>query len=248
MPDAALLVFAKVPEAGAVKTRLAPPLTLGAAAALYAAFLADALTAFAAPGAFGVDVDVRLHLAPSDAPLPAGLVPDGVSVHTQRGHGLGARMASAIAEAFAAGYGRAVITGTDHPTLPLAFVADAFRALAGPPQGPPTVVLGPSDDGGYYLIGLDRPLPSLFEMTYSHAGVFEATRARAAEAGARTVVLPPGYDVDDGAGLVRLITEWRAGASVGPKTAAALARLEESGLGGVSQLHVPSAPRPGRTA
>lgn len=225
MPDAALIVFAKVPEPGAVKTRLAPPLSLEGAADLYGAFLADALAAFAAPGAFGdgVDVAVRLHLAPSDAPLPAGLVPDGVTVHTQRGDGLGARMAQAFAEAFAAGYDRVVIIGTDHPTLPLSSVGDAFRALA----APSTVALGPSDDGGYYLLGLNRPFPSLFEMTYSHAGVFEATLARAVEAGARPVVLPPWYDVDDAASLARLVAAWRGGAPVGPQTAAALARLTE---------------------
>ena len=216
-----LLVFAKVPEAGAVKTRLTPPLAPADAARLYAAFLGDALAAFAAPGAFGVpDLTVRLHLAPSEAALPPGLVPDSISIHTQRGAGLGERMAAAFDEAFAAGGRRADVIGTDHPTLPLALVGDAFRALA----VPGTVALGPSDDGGFYLLGLDRPRPDLFAgMTYSHAGVFAGTHARAARAGAPVTVLPPWYDVDDAASLARLVGEWRAGAAVGARTAGVLA-------------------------
>lgn len=216
-PRAALVVFAKVPVAGAVKTRLVPPLTPAGAADLYTAFLADALAAFAAPGA--LDADVRLCLAPSGVPMPAGIVPRGVSVHTQQGDGLGARMAAAVADTLAAGYGRVVIVGTDHPTLPLARLRDAFAALA----APGTVVLGPSDDGGFYLLGLDRPRPALFEMTYSHAGVFAETRARAD--GAPVHVLPAWYDVDDAASLARLAAEWQAGVPVGVRTAAALARL-----------------------
>ena len=256
MTDCALVVFAKVPAAGAVKTRLVPPLTPDDAAALYAAFLADALAAFATPGAFGVEVDVRLCVAPSAVAMPAGIVPEpapaqagGVSVHAQRGDGLGARMQAAVADALTAGYGRVVVIGTDHPTLPLAFVGDAFVGLT----EPSTVVIGPSDDGGFYLVGMNGPFPSLFEMTYSHAGVFAETLARAAEAGARTVVLPPGYDVDDGASLARLVAEWRAGVAVGRRTEAMLARLVEAGVipgaprPGTARLG-PSAPRPGRTA
>ena len=248
MPGSALVVFAKVPAAGAVKTRLAPPLSLGAAAALYEAFLGDALAAYAAPGAFGplgggAEPAVRLALAPSVVPLPAGLVPDRVAVHAQSGPGLGARMRRASDRAFDAGYDRVVIIGTDHPTLPLAFVGEAFRALA----EPRTVALGPSDDGGYYLVGLNAPLPSLFEMAYSHPGVFEATLARAAEAGARAAVLPPWYDVDDAAGLARLVAEWRAGVAVGQRTAAALARLAET-FPEIGAGTYPGAARPERAA
>ena len=222
MARSALVVFARVPVAGTVKTRLAPPLTLAGAARLYTAFLADALASFAAPGA--LDADVRLYLAPSDVPMPDGIVPDAVSTHTQHGDGLGARMAGAVAETLASGYGRAVVVGTDHPTLPLAHVRDAFRALA----EPGTVVLGPSVDGGFYLIGMDRPHPSLFEMTYSHAGVFAETRTRATAAGARTTILPPGVDVDDGPSLARLVAEWQAGVPVGSRTAAALGHITDS--------------------
>ena len=213
----ALVVFAKVPAPGRVKTRLTPPLAPADAADLYAAFLGDALEAFA-----GLGVAVRLYLPASPDAMPDGIVPAGVSRHRQHGDGLGARMDAALTETLAAGAARAVVIGTDHPTLPLARVAEAFRALA----SPGTVVLGPSDDGGFYLLGLDRPRPALFAgMAYSHADVFAETRARAVADGAALCVLPPGYDVDDAAGLARLVAEWRAGADVGRRTAALLPRI-----------------------
>jgi rSAM/selenodomain-associated transferase 1 len=220
---AALLVFAKVPAAGAVKTRLVPPLTAEEAAALYEAFLADALAGYAAPDAFGEPVAVRLYLA-GEAPAPPGLVPPRVRVHRQRGDGLGARMQRAFAEAFVAGYGRVVVVGTDHPTLPRGCLAEAFGAL----HTPRTVALGPSDDGGYYALGLnDRAFgeAGLFAMRYSHGAVFDETHRRARAAGARVVLLPPWYDVDDADGLRRLAAEVRRGGAVPPKTAARLAAL-----------------------
>ena len=220
---AALVVFAKVPEAGAVKTRLVPPLTAAEAAALYDAFLRDALADLAAPDAFAEPVAVRLYLAGEAAP-PGGLVPPGVSVHRQRGDGLGERMRRAFVETFAAGFGRVVVVGTDHPTLPLAFLGEAFRAL----RAPLTAVLGPSDDGGYYALGLNDLAAGgadLFAMRFSHGAVFADTLARVAASGAQPVVLPPWYDVDDGASLRRLVAAWRAGEAVPPRTEASLRAL-----------------------
>ena len=220
---AALIVFAKVPKAGGVKTRLAPPLTAVEAAALYDAFLRDSLARYAVPGALGEAVAVRLYLAGAEALAPEA-VPAGVSLHRQRGDGLGARMQRAFVETFAAGFGRVVVVGADHPTLPPAFLGEAFRAL----EAPRTVALGPSDDGGYYALGLnDLPFgaPGLFAMRYSHGGVFEETLARALSAGLDAVVLPPWYDVDDAAGLRRLAADWRGGADVPPRTAASLKAL-----------------------
>jgi len=217
---AALIVFAKVPVAGGVKTRLVPPLTSSEAAALYDAFIRDSLSAYTAPDAFEEPVVVRFYLAGDEEP-PPGLVPDGVGVHRQRSAGLGARMQRAFVETFAAGYGRAVVVGTDHPTLPAAFLAEAFRAL----RAPRTVALGPSADGGYYALGLNDVVPGLFEMAYSHGAVFDDTLHRALDAGANAVVLPPWYDVDDVGGLRRLAAEGRA---VPPRTAAALGALLEA--------------------
>ena len=219
----ALLVFAKVPRPGRVKTRLSPPLTPVQAAELYDAFLRDALDRYQAWSRQS-GAEVRLHLAGA-ARVPDGLVPDGVEVLPQRGDGLGARMLLAFVQAFAAGHDRAVVVGTDHPTLPVAFFDAALSAL----DDPLTAVLGPSDDGGYYLLGLNDVAPDLFDMRYSHPDVFADTLDRVMELDMTPVVLPPHYDVDDGAALARLAGEWRGGADVGPRTARMLETFDESG-------------------
>ncbi len=218
----ALLVFAKVPEPGAVKTRLAPMLGDTGAADLYAAMLADALAVYADLG-----VAVRLCLAPGadgapPPPMPDGIVPDGVTVHAQRGATLGARMLAAFLDAFAAGAHRAVVIGTDHPTLPPEFVALAFEHL----DAPRAVTLGPAADGGYYLLGMRDLAPALFAgMTYSHPDVLADTVARAAADDRAVTLLPPWYDVDDGDGLARLRRDLAADPAVAPRTRAALVAL-----------------------
>ncbi len=199
MNHAALIVFAKVPEPGKVKTRLTEFLTPAQAAGLYAAFLADALAQYTALG-----VAVRLYLGPTQAPMPAGIVPATTTIHTQVGADLGARMSHAFLETFLAGYQRAVIIGTDHPTLPSAFISEAFKSLV---EDPYSIVIGPSEDGGYYLLGMNEFYPQVFEdMTYSHRGVFKETLDRADSSGAGVVsVLPPWYDVDTPDELTRLV-------------------------------------------
>lgn len=196
----ALIVFAKAPVPGQVKTRLTPMLSEAAAARLYAAFLRDALDQYAA-----LEADVRLYWSGPEPDVPpdvqAGLMLDGVASLVQRGDGLGARMQGAFLETFAAGYERVVIVGTDHPTLPSAFITRAFEAL----REPLAVALGPSEDGGYYLLGMNEFYPQLFSgMRYSHGAVFEETLARAGETGAALTVLPPWYDVDTPEALGRL--------------------------------------------
>ena len=210
---------------GQVKTRLSPPLSQEEAALLYEAFLGDALEVYAAADAFGLDesVVVRLYLAGAES-RPGAFAQGSITTHRQKGDGLGPRMLRAFAETFAAGYERIVIIGTDHPTLPPAFVGEAFRALS----EPFTVVLGPSTDGGYYLLGLNELYAPLFEMEYSHGSVFEHTLERAIEEGARPVVLPEWYDVDDMGSLQRLVHEWREGASIPSRTEFALKVLLEA--------------------
>lgn len=206
---AALVVFAKLPEPGTVKTRLTTLLTPTEAAQLYEAFLHDSLDAYAQ-----LDADVRLYLAPSDCPVPEEFTPDGVSMHTQRGDGLGARMLNAFVETFVAGYERVFIIGTDHPTLPLVFVERGFEELL----TPLSIVLGPSDDGGYYLLGMNEVYPQLFEgMAYSHPDVFAQTLERAESTGAAVSVLPSWYDVDTPDALRRLVADLAAGAVSEPR-------------------------------
>ena len=219
MNGPALIVFAKAPEPGRVKTRLCPPLTPVQAADLYAAFLGDALDAYAQ---FGREegVAVRVFLKGVPAAI-VHLVPSGVSVHQQNGAGLGPAMFNAFMQTFAAGYDTAVVIGTDHPTLPLDFVRLAFQSI----EAPMSCAVGPSSDGGYYLLGTGELTSSLFDMEYSHDGVFDATVQAALDAGLETVVLPTHYDVDDASSLERLLAERRDGAPVGPRTALALDTL-----------------------
>ena len=214
----ALIVFAKTPEPGRVKTRLTSFLHPGEAAVLYEAFLADALAQYQQ-----LDADVRLYASPGGAPFPSSLVPDGVSLHRQEGAGLGDRMQRAVLDSFAAGYHAAVIVGTDHPTLPSAFVDAAFDALA----QPLALTIGPSEDGGYYLIGMNDFYPEVFEdMTYSHAHVFDDTLDRAGRTRATITVLPVWYDVDTPGDLQRLVDDLPACEAPLRRTRAAVADLD----------------------
>ncbi|MEP0545310.1 MAG: TIGR04282 family arsenosugar biosynthesis glycosyltransferase [Rhodothermales bacterium] len=217
--EPALIVFAKVPEPGTVKTRLTSLLTEAEAARLYDAFLRDALDAYR-----GLGVAVRLYLGPSIHAAPEGLVPGGVSLHAQRGDGLGERMLNAFVETFVAGHDRAVVIGTDHPTLPLAFVAQAFEELA----SPFATVIGPSDDGGYYLLGMNEVYPQLFEgMDYSHPDVFADTLQRAHTTPAAISILPTWYDVDTPAALERLAADLDREPGGASKTREVMAELRE---------------------
>lgn len=208
--DQALLLFAKVPRAGDVKTRLTPVLTPAEAARLYTAFLRDTLRQVRR-----LDADVRLYLAP---PLPdAGLdgIPSDVSVYEQQGASLGPRMKRALRETLDAGTERVLVMGSDHPTLPASFLRRAFQAL----RAPRTVCLGPTEDGGFYLVGMNAYYPQLFEdMTYSHPAVFSDTLARAARTDAQITILPPWYDVDTPQDLDRMRDDLEQGATDAPNT------------------------------
>lgn len=199
-PTNALLTVAKRPAPGRTKTRLTPPLTPEQASALYECLLRDTL-----------DLMRRVpNVQPAIAFLPSGergyfeaLAPD-FDLVLQEGDDLGARLDNALARALDAGYQRAVIMNSDGPTLPLDCLTRAFDALANGAD----VVLGPADDGGYYLIGLRRPEPRLLrEVRMSTPDVLADTLAIAARERLRVELLPAWYDVDDAASLARLRAE-----------------------------------------
>ena len=193
MRRSALIVFARPPVAGKVKTRLTSLLTAQEAADLYAAFLQDALKQYGATNA-----DIRLYLTEAQE-LSFSLL--GASCHLQVPGALYVKMASAFQETFALGYETVVIIGTDHPTLPDAYLQAAFEALS----APPAVVVGPTDDGGYYLLGMTRYYGELLhDMTFSQLDVSANTLRRARLTDARVVTLPTWYDVDFPADLQRL--------------------------------------------
>jgi hypothetical protein len=204
MPSSsALIVFAKEPSPGDVKTRLTEggAVSEEEACRLYEAFLSDALQQYTDFAASYGDLKVRLYWSGDlDAALDRAL--DGVTVHEQRGADLGERMATAFRETLRGAADRAVVIGTDHPSLPSSRLSEAFDSL----NEPGRLVIGPSTDGGYYLLGMHGYVPEVFDdMTYSHPHVFHNTLRRAAQTEGEVVVLPEWYDVDTPAALRRLL-------------------------------------------
>ena len=191
-------IVAKAPQVGEVKTRLCPPLSPAEAAALSAAFLEDTVDLVrGCRGARGAFV-----FTPADRePYFAGLAPEFLRV-AQQGPDLGARLQHAFAALFATGATAVIALGADAPTLPIASIAEALRRLA---DEHVDAVLGPSDDGGYYLIGLRRPQPPLFDgIAWSTPAVRDQTMAAASAAGLTVSLLPAWFDVDTAADLERL--------------------------------------------
>jgi hypothetical protein len=187
----ALIIFAKAPEPGQVKTRLSPPLTSDQAARLHEAFVLDGVRA---TDRLPASITRWLACAPSSQhPFFERLARRGrLRRLTQTGDTLGDRMASALRQALEAGATRAVLIGTDVPTLPPAVITDAFAQLRRA-----DVVLGPACDGGYYLVGVARRVPPIFDrITWSRPTVLEATLARINALGLRGRLLPFWYDVD----------------------------------------------------
>src|ERR1051325_4642919 len=161
----AAAVMAKAPIAGAVKTRLVPFLSAGAAAELARALLIDQLNHLSAIES----ADLYLAFSPHSAgPAMRQLAPARFELIPQTGGDLGARMENIFATLFAKGHERIVLIGADLPPVPLDYFAAAYDYLDG---GDARAVLGPSRDGGYYLLGLNRRAPELFsEMTWRQIG------------------------------------------------------------------------------
>jgi rSAM/selenodomain-associated transferase 1 len=205
--DARLIVMARHPAPGRVKTRLAATLGAERTCALYRAFVLDLAGRLDA-----LPYDVTWAYWPSTAPF-ATLLP-GAHCRPQRGGDLGERMANAVAECG----GPAVVIGADAPHVPAARLEEAVEALAGAAD----LVLGPADDGGYYLIGLRAPTPALFAgVAWGTPRVLAETLARAG--GLRTRLLEPCFDVDTPADLARLSGLLARGDVALPRTAALLA-------------------------
>jgi uncharacterized protein len=188
---ALLIIFAKEPRPGQVKTRLSPPLSPEAAAQLYHRFIQDILDEMArVPG-------VRLAVAfspPTAQDFFSRLAPPGTNLFPQEGADLGERMARAFARSFAAGFGPVLLRGSDVPDLPAAVVSEAQAVLA---SGQAQVVLGPATDGGYHLVGLTEPQPALFQgPVWSSSTVLTDTQRLARQLGLRVHLLPPWPDID----------------------------------------------------
>ena len=193
-----LVVFVKHPTPGAVKTRLVPALGAETAAALYRALVEHVLAATSPQRG---EYERLVFFAPQQATQAMRRWLVGVQLRHQAGEGLGERLTDAVARAFRRGAGRVAVIGSDAPWLTRADVTAAFAALDAA-----DVVLGPAEDGGYYLLALRAPQPSLFEgIAWSSPRVLEQTLARARAAGLGVARLASRRDLDT---LEDLRAEW----------------------------------------
>lgn len=198
----ALVIFAKAPIVGQVKTRLCPPLSLEEAKELYRCFLLDTV----ARASRLAGVQVCLAFTPDESePLFREFLPTSLQYFPQRGVSLGEREANVFADLLQLGFSRIVLIGGDIPTLPFSHLQEAFSLLA---DSRNDAVLGPSEDGGYYLIGARAFHPELFEhITWSTSTVLAETLAQARRAGLRIVQVPAWYDVDSEEDVKQLVEE-----------------------------------------
>ncbi len=193
-----LVVFAKSPQPGSVKTRLCPPFTPDEAADLYRCMLADVLDE-SARAAVALDLEAILAVDPPAARAAlAAEAPRGFRALAQGGADLGARMTRVARETAAAGARLAVLRGSDSPALASSTIREAVEALVAA-----DVALSPDRDGGYGLVALGpRALfaglgrPSLFSHPMSTPTVLSDTRAQAARLGLRSCTITPGFDID----------------------------------------------------
>jgi uncharacterized protein len=198
----ALMVVAKQPAPGQTKTRLTPALTGEQASALYECFLLDTLAIIRAARAQLAFTPIIAYLPPEGEGYFRRIAPD-FELLLQEGNDLSERLYHATSHYLTQGYDRVVIMDSDSPSLPVAHVVEAFTALDGA-----DISLGGCDDGGYYLIGLKEPAPSLFlTVTMSTDHVTADTLDRAAQAGLSAHLLPIHYDIDYVSDLRRLAEE-----------------------------------------
>jgi len=200
-----LVVFAKAPRPGTVKTRLCPPLRPEQAAELYACMLDDVLETSAA-ACRELHLAALLAVHPPDAVAELAARAPGFHVLAQRGADLGERMEAAAAEAAGRLPGAVLLRGSDSPALSLEAIRAALAALASA-----DLVVAPGADGGYDLIALAAPAPGLFRHPMSTSSVLDDTLAAARARGLGCQVLPfQTFDLDTPPDLARLAAARRA--------------------------------------
>ncbi|MBL8959781.1 MAG: TIGR04282 family arsenosugar biosynthesis glycosyltransferase [Gemmatimonadetes bacterium] len=211
LPGDRVVVFARAPESGRVKTRLAATVGDARALAIYVQ-LAERVTRAVAMGPWALEI----RCAPDEAaPSVATWLGRRDGVVPQGGGDLGARLTRAMFDHFASSTGRLVIIGTDCPAVDAQVIQHAFAALAGA-----DVVFGPALDGGYYLVGSGRHAPAIFDgVPWSASDTLEVSLRRARAAGYRVAELDPLRDIDTE-------EDWAAWASA---TTAEAARAQRTG-------------------
>ncbi|MES2392679.1 MAG: TIGR04282 family arsenosugar biosynthesis glycosyltransferase [Acidobacteriota bacterium] len=191
----ALAVMAKAPRAGKVKTRLAPVLGFEGSAAINVCFLRDTTRNIAEVSEGGRAAGLVCYTPVGEEEAFDGLLPAEFALIAQRGDAFGERLLAAAEDILSCGFGAVCLIDSDSPTLPGECLRAAVDALM---REGDRVVVGASDDGGYYLIGLKRAHAAVFErIAWSTGSVYAETLERAKDAGLDVVELPVWYDVDD---------------------------------------------------
>jgi uncharacterized protein len=209
----AILVFAKAPRPGLVKTRMTPPFSPSEAAEFYACLLDDVLeTTAESARRLGLDAVVAVHPAEACAEI-ARRAPPIFRVVAQCGQDLAQRMRWAVSEAAAGGFSPVLLRGSDSPTLGPSTIEEALATLK-----KMDVVISPDLDGGYNLIGLRTPAPALFDHPMSTGSVVADTLASTSRLGLQARVLAGGFDLDTAADLRWLAEARRSGTPPCPRT------------------------------
>lgn len=215
-----LVIMAKAPRPGAVKTRLTRSLSLEAAAELYCCFLEDTVALACSLS----DVQVAILCPASDVRELSRFARGAVEVVPQTGDGLAAGLTSVFAHFTARGPQRVVAFNSDSPHLPASILEAAFESL-----GAHEVVVGPTHDGGYYLVGATAAHPTLFDSDgMGTKSALDALLARARGLQLSVAFTVPFYDVDVEGDLTRLAAELRLAPRRAPRTSAWLDKWERS--------------------
>ena len=199
-----LVVVAKAPVPGEVKTRLIPHFSPEEAADLYRCFLQDRIKEIGKLKG----IDLAVAFTPADArDTFARITSNGFKLFAQKGENLGQRLNNVFLAKLARGYDAVSIIDSDTPDLPGSIVEQSFQSLM---SDGVDAVFGPCDDGGYYLVGMRRPHPELFQdIPWSTPAVLTITLERAARLGIRTKLLPGWNDLDTFEDLVDFYAKHR---------------------------------------
>jgi rSAM/selenodomain-associated transferase 1 len=208
----ALVLMAKAPREGEVKTRLIGVLSPSQATDLYCNFLRDTFALMEEVWHERETLSLVLCYTPEGEEEAFETIErEGSLMLAQRGENLGERLRNCFADLFQLGFDSIVALGADSPTLPKDLLIEAFESLADEKD----VIIGPAEDDGYYLIGMRKLHGRIFEdIPWGTAGVLSGTQERARELGLNLHMLPVWYDVDTPEELARLKNE--LGSGTGP--------------------------------
>ncbi len=223
MPDTALVVMARYPQIGTTKTRLARTIGDEETVRLYRTFLTDLAHKFA-----GHVCDLHWAYTPAEfdylsfiASLAPALI-EHMSAFPQQGIDLGARLHYVFRWTYDRAYQRTIVIGSDSPQISLKTVEQARKAL-----DKADVVLGPADDGGYYLIAMRKPFDVFRDIPMSTSVVAQKTIELAQSQGLKVHTLKNLFDIDELPDLLRLAQLLETDSSLAPETASYLATIKE---------------------